>query len=391
LTAPPPHLLVTNDFPPKEGGIQTYLYELWASLPPTTFAVVTRAFANAEEFDARQPFRIYRVSQPVLSPTPALLRTIRVRAAQIGAKLVILDPLVPTGLCGLALARGGLPYGIVLHGAEAKVALSLPGLAPVSSRVLRRAKVVVAAGGYAMALASAATQASPTSLLNVPPPVDTERFRPALPGEKEALRRKWGVGEGDYVVLGVSRLVPRKGFDVLIKAAGAMREKHPRLRVLIAGRGRDRLRLGAIAASCSAGNVRFLGAVGQDDLPELYRVADVFAMICRDRWAGLEQEGFGIVFVEAQASGLPVIVGRSGGSPETLLEGETGYLVKDPRSVGEVAALIARLEDPEVRRRMGKKAREWAVSRFGRQAVAGVLAGGLAEALDRGGLAAELK
>jgi phosphatidylinositol alpha-1,6-mannosyltransferase len=150
--------------------------------------------------------------------------------------------------------------------------------------------------------------------------------------------------------------VPRKGFDVVIDAISSL----PGVQLAIAGAGRDRKRLEKRAG----GNVRFLGRVSDADLPRLYACADVFAMCCRDRWNGLEAEGFGIVFLEAAACGVPAVAGRSGGSHEAVADGETGFVV-NPRDVGEVCAAIARLvEDDELRARMGAAARRRALDEF---------------------------
>ena len=159
------------------------------------------------------------------------------------------------------------------------------------------------------------------------------------------------------VVVSVSRLVPRKGMDVLIEAAAALVPSFPDLTVVIGGAGRDPARLDAWVRTTGA-PVRMLGAVAADELPRLYGVADVFVMACRDRWLGLEQEGFGIVFLEAAACGVAQVAGRSGGAEEAIIDGKTGLVVDDPSDPGRVAAALRRLlTDDELRRRMGRAAR----------------------------------
>jgi phosphatidylinositol alpha-1,6-mannosyltransferase len=159
------------------------------------------------------------------------------------------------------------------------------------------------------------------------------------------------------IVLGVSRLVPRKGFDTAIRAVAELAPTHPDLVLAIAGAGRDEQRLRRLVAELSA-PVRFLGRVANDELPRLYGSADVFAMLCRNRWGGLEQEGFGIVFVEAAACGVPQIAGDSGGAAEAVSDGETGIVVRRPDDVGEAAAAIRMLLDDDARRaHMGRSAR----------------------------------
>jgi phosphatidylinositol alpha-1,6-mannosyltransferase len=354
------HLLVTNDFPPKIGGIQSLLWEWWRRLPPESFAVLTSPYAGAAEFDAAQPFRVERVREPVLLPHPVMVRRIDALAAEIGASLVVLDPAVPLGLVGPSLA---LPYDLVLHGAEVTVPGRLPGTKQALASVLRGARQVVSAGAYAAREAErAAGRSLPVTV--VPPGVDVERFRPLNAAERGATRARFGIPVGAELVVSISRLVPRKGFDVAIRAAAALARSRPRLVLAIAGSGRDERRLRRIADDLGA-PVRFLGRVAHDDLPLLYGCADVFTMACRTRWGGLEQEGFGIVFVEAAACGTPQIAGDSGGAAEAVVDGVTGRVLSRPESWSDVAAAISEvLDDDEARARMSLASRERAVTEF---------------------------
>jgi phosphatidyl-myo-inositol dimannoside synthase len=363
------HLLVTNDFPPKVGGIQSYLWELWRRLPPDEVTVLTTPYAGAAEFDAAQPFRIVRTREPVLLPGPWIVRRIDALAAEVGAKLVVLDPALPLGHIGPSLE---LPYAVVLHGAEVTVPGRVPGTRQLLGRVLRGAAHVIAAGSYPSAEAEHAAGRSLTTTV-VPPGVDTELFRPLDDAARAAARARLGLPADARIVLGLSRLVPRKGFDVLIRASARLAPSHPDLRVAIAGRGRDRPRLERIVASTRA-PVQFLGRVAFADLPALYGCADLFAMLCRDRWLGLEQEGFGIVFVEAGACGVPSVAGGSGGVRDAVEDGRTGTVVDRPSSVDHVAsALAALLDDDEQRRAFGAAARDRAVESFSYDVLAGRL------------------
>lgn len=354
------HLLVTNDFPPKIGGIQSYLWELWRRLPPDCVTVLTSPHRRAHEFDGERPFRIERVPEPVLLPQPWMARRINRLARRVGAELVVLDPAVPLGLVGPHL---DLPYAVVLHGAEVTVPGRLPGLRDLLARVLRRAELVIAAGGYpAIEAERAAGRHLPTVV--IPPGVDTDRFRPLDPSERHQARQRLALAFGGPLVVSVSRLVPRKGIDVVIEAVARMVDEHPGLTLAIAGVGRDRGRLERIARDRSA-PVRFCGRTHHDDLPDLYGCADVFAALCRTRWGGLEQEGFGIVFVEAAAAGIPQLAGRSGGAHEAVADGVTGFVVDDPRDVDQCAAALGRLlADDELRLAMGGAARLRATEEF---------------------------
>ena len=357
------HLLVTNDFPPKIGGIQSLLWEWWRRLPADQFAVLTSPYDGAAEFDAEQPFRVERVPEPVLLPHPIMTRRVNRLAAEIGAGLVVIDPAVPLGLIGPSLA---LPYDVVLHGAEVTVPGRLPGTKQGLAWVLRNARHVVAAGGYPAAEAEhAAGRPLPTTI--VPPGVDTERFHPLSADERRQARADLGLPVDGQVILGLSRLVPRKGFDTAIEAVARMRTSHPDLVLAIVGGGRDDARLRKLAADLDA-PVQFLGRLDHDDIPRVYGCADIFTMLCRNRWGGLEQEGFGIVFVEAAACGVPQVAGDSGGAAEAVADGETGIVISEPGGDDAVAATVeafARLlDDPALRAQMGRASRRRAETEY---------------------------
>jgi phosphatidyl-myo-inositol dimannoside synthase len=368
------HLLVTNDFPPKVGGIQTYLWELWRRLPDGEVHVLTTPHRGAVAWDGAQPFEVRRVRAPWLLPTPAVARSIRRAAADAGASLVVLDPALPLGLVGPSL---GLPYAVVLHGAEVTVPARLPGSRDVLARVLAGATGIVAAGRYPAAEARRLLGATPVDILEVPPGVDVERFRPIDGDARAAVRRRFDIPVGAPLVFCASRLVPRKGIDVLIEAATHLLPHRPGLALVVAGGGRDAARL-RILARRHAVPVRLLGRVPDDDLADLYAAADGFAMPCRDRWAGLEQEGFGIVFLEAAACAVAQVAGASGGADEAVEDGVTGLVVRRPRDPAAVAAaLAALLDDAERRVQMGQAARRRAVRQFTWDTLASRLGEGL--------------
>jgi phosphatidylinositol alpha-1,6-mannosyltransferase len=250
------HLLVTNDFPPKVGGIQSYLWELWRRLDPSSFAVLTTPYPGAGEWDATQPFRVERTSERVLLPTRSLRDRIDALADDLGADLVVLDPALPLGLVGPSLRHR---YAVVVHGAEVTVPGRLPASRQLLGRVLRGADHVIAAGGYPAHEAERAA-GRPLPVTVVPPGVDIDRFRPLSPQERTAARRRLGLPEHAPVVVGVSRLVPRKGFDVLLRASARLVDRHPSLVVAIAGAGRDRERIDRIGGATGA-PARFLGRV----------------------------------------------------------------------------------------------------------------------------------
>jgi len=354
------HLLVTNDFPPKIGGIQSLLWEWWRRLPSDRFAVLTSPYEGTGQFDSAQPYLIRRTREPVLLPHPWMVREIEAMAAEVGAELVVLDPAIPLGLVGPSL---DLPYDVVLHGAEVTVPGRLPGTKQALGNVLRRARHVVSAGEYAAREAErAAGRSLPVTV--VPPGVDVERFHPLDETARKAARGRFGLPEDSELLVSISRLVPRKGFDVAIRAAALLAPSRPDLLLAISGGGRDERRLQALATELHA-PVRFLGRVRNDELPDLYACADVFTMACRTRWGGLEQEGFGIVFVEAAACGVPQVAGDSGGAAEAVDDGITGIVVRRPEDPRAVAAAFEELlDDPARRVEMGHASRRRAEALF---------------------------
>jgi phosphatidylinositol alpha-1,6-mannosyltransferase len=224
---------------------------------------------------------------------------------------------------------------------------------------MRGASAVVAAGTYP---AQASELAAGRSLAGavIPPGVDHERFHPLDADARAETRLRFGLDPDRPVVLGVSRLVRRKGFDVVIDAVAGGGPHLDAVQLVIAGAGRDRRRLERRAN----GRATFLGRVPDAELPALYACADVFAMCCRDRWRGREAEGFGIVFLEAAACGVPAVAGLSGGSHEAVADAETGFVV-EPRDVAATRDAIARLVgDRALRERMGDAARRRAVEHF---------------------------
>ncbi|MBW4030542.1 MAG: glycosyltransferase family 4 protein [Acidobacteria bacterium] len=371
------HLLVTNDYLPKTGGIQVYLHELWRRLEPGRAVVLTASsHRDAPSFDASTQVVVERVpSSTLFLPTPANLAAIESAIARHQPDLVLLDPAWPLGLLGPRLSR---PYGVVLHGAEVTIPARLPLVASSLRHVLRHAQVAVCAGTYpeAEARRNAAEWMPPT--LHIPPGVDTERFVPLDPSRRDAVRERLGLSPSAVLVSSYSRLVPRKGMDTLIRASVLLANQFPQLQVAIGGAGRDRARLERLATRLGA-PVVFLGRVGDEELSPWLGASDLMVMACRSRWAGLEQEGFGIVFLEAAASGVAQVAGRSGGSHEAVRHGFTGLVVPSPRRVGGVAAAMAELlGDDELRGEFARQARSVAVDQFDWRVLADRLGNGLA-------------
>jgi len=354
------HLLVTNDFPPKVGGIQSVLWEWWRRLPSESFTVLTSRHPDAQRFDAQQPFEVIRTREPVLLPHPAMVKRVNKLVARTGAELVVLDPAVPLGLIGPHL---DVPYDVVLHGAEVTIPGRLPLTRQLLNRTLRHARQVISCGEYALAEAERSIR-QPLPGVVLYPGVDVQRFTPISTEARDSFRERLGISPEAQLVIGVSRLVPRKGFDTLIEASVWLTNEFPDVQVLVAGSGRDSKRLQAIIDRLGA-PARLLGRVPDADLPLLYGAADVGAMLCRDRWFGLEQEGFGIVFLEAASCGTPQLAGRSGGSDEAVIDGVTGVVVDRPTDVRDVAdALAGLLRSQPLRKQMSIESRERVLKEF---------------------------
>ncbi len=324
------HLLVTNDFLPKVGGIQNYLFDLWSELPPDSFAVYTTQYPGDQAFDSGCDFQVIRSRHRWLGPYPWLVRRIRSIAEQVGATHLIFDPAWPLGFIAPTV---GLPYAVVLHGAEAVIPASVPGLATMFRRAVNNAELIIGAGQYPLTSCP-----DGANRVVIPPVVDTDRFCPVSAEQKRALRASLGIEPHEFLISGVSRLVSRKGFDLLTLAVQEVSKTHP-VKLLIAGSGKQKGKLLKLA-NASSGNVKLLGRIADQKVVELYQASDAMAMICHDRWFGLEQEGFGIVFLEAGACGVPQIAGRSGGSHEAVIHGESGLVVEEPTSVKAVAKTI---------------------------------------------------
>jgi phosphatidylinositol alpha-1,6-mannosyltransferase len=257
-----------------------------------------------------------------------------------------------------------VPYGVVVHGAEVTVPGRIPFVASTLRYVLRNAAVAVCAGSYPESEVRRIAAENAPPIIQVTPGVDTRRFAPLDPSRRAEVRQSLGFAEGAFLISSYSRLVPRKGMDTLIRAAAKLQSQYPQLLVAIGGSGRDEKRLRTLAARLKA-PVTFLGRVPDEDLSDWLGASDLMVMDCRSRWFGLEQEGFGIVFVEAAATGVAQIAGRSGGSHEAVMNGVTGYVVGNSRSADLLAKAIRSLMvDDDRRREFGRASRATAIRRF---------------------------
>ncbi|MCC9308753.1 glycosyltransferase family 4 protein [Kitasatospora sp. RB6PN24] len=378
----PKTLIVTNDFPPRPGGIQRFVHSMAVRLPVGEIVVYASSWRGAgdapdrvtERFDAQQPFQVIRDRATVLLPTP---RTTR-RAAQIlraeGCDSVWFGAAAPLGLMAPALRRAGARRLVgMTHGHEAAWA-QLPGSRQMLRRVAEGTDTLTYLGEYTRVRIADAVGPGPAArMARLPPGVDERVFHPGSGGE--AVRAGLGLADRPVVVC-VSRLVRRKGQDTLIAALPRILAAEPDTVLLVVGGGPCLPRLRRLAASLGvAGSVVFTGEVPWPDLPAHYGAGDVFAMPCRTRRGGLDVEGLGMVYLEASATGLPVIAGDSGGAPDAVREGETGYVVPG-RAPGELAdRVVTLLREPALRRKLGEAGRAWVEAEWRWELLAGRLHG----------------
>lgn len=369
-------MLVTNDYPPRVGGIQRTLEALWRELPPDRVSVLAPTWEGADAFDAAAPYTIIREPVDFMWPTPALSQRVSDAVAELNIQVVLFGDAFPLATLGPGLARRGIPYLVAAHGFDYWLSV-VPGAHAFMRHMTSRASrvPVMCSRFIARTVRTAVPRDVPVSVLY--PGADLTAFRPDLPTDD--LRERHGIG-GRPLVVCVSRLVARKGQDVLIRGMPIVRRRVPEAGLLIVGAGPDEGRLRSMAEDAPEGSVFFAGQVSEADLPRHYALGDVFAMPCRSRLGGLEVEGWGNVFVEASACGKPIVVGDSGGARETVLDGETGLLV-DGGDVMQVASAVGDLlADPERARRMGAAGRARVERHHAWPAIAARLAGWLDEA-----------
>ncbi len=353
-------LLVTNDFPPRAGGIQNYLQALVDRLPAGEVAVYAPAWEGARDHDAALPYAVHRHPTSLMLPLPDVAARAAGLARAHAATTVWFGAAAPLAVLGPTLRRTAGVRRVVAstHGHEVGWSM-LPGARQVLRRIGRDADVVTVVSRYTRSRVAAAF--GPDAALEpLSPGVDAARFRPD-PGARAALRRRYGLGDAPVVTC-VSRLVARKGQDRLVRALPLLAARVPGVRLLLVGDGPDSGRLRRLAeAHGVTERVVFAGAVPAADLPAHHAVGDVFALPCRTRGGGLDVEGLGIVLLEASACGLPVVAGDSGGAPETVREGVTGHVVGGRDLPALVDALVGLLADPGRARAMGAAGREWMV------------------------------
>ncbi len=365
MSASPRILWVTNDLPPRAGGIQQFVGNLLDRVHPATTLVVGPGDREAAAHDVQQPYRTVRLPGAVV-PTPAVRRRVLATGRAHRPDVVVLGASWPLGELAPALRRHlGAPVVALSHGLEA--GLVRVGLGRLVRRATRDLAAVTTISDFTAAQLGPHLGAD--QVVRVPPGVDLERFTPAVDGTGR--RAVWGVPLDAPVVGCISRLVPRKGQDALLAVWPRLRARHPDAWLVLVGEGPGQRRLAQDVARLGPGaQVVLAGRAAWEDLPACYAALDVFAMPCRTRWGGLDVEGLGIVYLEAQACGVPAVAGRSGGAPETVREGVSGSVVDGRDREALLTALDGWLADPAARERAGREGRRWVEERWGWEAIA---------------------
>jgi phosphatidylinositol alpha-1,6-mannosyltransferase len=354
-------LVVTNDFPPRQGGIQTFVAALLARTAPESLVVLASRSPGWETFDAALPYPVVRRPTSMLLPTGATARDAVALAREHGCDTAFFGAAAPLGLLAPALRAAGVRRLVgATHGHETGW-VALPGARRLMRRIAGGLDLLTYISEYTHARLAPAL-ADRVAMAQLSPGVDVDAFTPDADGA--AVRDRHGLGEGPVVVC-VSRLVARKGQDVLVEAWPQVLARHPGARLLLVGGGPlERALRRTIVARGLQPSVVLTGPVAAPELPAHYAAGDLFAMPCRTRRGGLDVEGLGMVYLEAAACGLPVVAGTSGGAPEAVQDGVTGHVVQ-PRSPEAVAtAITALLDDPAKARAMGAAGRAWVEQRW---------------------------
>lgn len=344
-------LVVTNDFPPRFGGIEAYVGQLVRHLSlDVSTTILTSRHTNALSFDQSFPAEVIRWGPYPLIPTPRLAQTVIDYINHRRVKVVVFGATLPLALiAGSIRARTDARIVMLTHGLEPAVA-SVPGGPSLLRRILRHATIVTVLSQWSEKRIRDVT-GSRARIDLLRSGIDPGVFHPAIDGSP--IRERFALGPGPIIVT-VSRLVARKGHDRLIAALPSVAQEFPTVRLLIVGSGPERSRLEQFAARRAVSrHVVFAGAIADRDLPACFAAGDVFAMPCRSRWGGLDTEGLGTVFLEAAAVGCPSVAGNVGGAPEAVIDGQTGLVVDGTKDGAIAAALMRLLRTPSEARAFG--------------------------------------
>lgn len=360
-------LCITNDFGPRAGGIETFIIGLIERAPFGSITVFTSNQGDTSIYDANWlknfGVQVIRDSSKILLPTPRVSRRVNKIVISKQIEAAFFGAAAPLGLLASGLHRSGVKKIIALtHGHEVWWAKLWPFSSAIK-RIGKRVDHLTYLGEFTRAaISKALTPAAAGAMVKIAPGIDTDHFAPTP--EAKFLRAELGLSQ-KKVIVNVGRLVHRKGQDILIAAMPRVLQEHPDAHILLIGEGPYRLHLEKLVTKLKISHaITFIGRIHYDQLPKYICAGDVFVMPSRTRFAGLEVEGLGIVYLEASACALPVIAGNSGGAPDAVVSGLTGYCV-DGRDKDEVAATIITIFDnPDASKQMGLAGRQWIIDKW---------------------------
>ena len=360
-------LCITNDFGPRAGGIETFVIGLIERLPHSSVIVYTSRQEGSEPFDKKWftefGVEVIRDRSRILLPSLRVGRKVRALVRSRGITTVFFGAAAPLGLLSQGLRRSGVKRIVALtHGHEVWWAKVWP-FSWAMRRIGNGVDNLTYLGNFTRTeISRALSQRSANSMRKIAPGIDTDHFAPRA--DAQLLRTELGLSE-KKVIVSVGRLVHRKGQDTLIESMPKILMQIPDAHLLFIGEGPYKDYLVKRAAELKVSHaITFIGRIQYADLPRYICVGDIFAMPSRSRLAGLEVEGLGIVYLEASACGLAVIGGKSGGAPDAVLEGETGFAVDGTSADSVAQAAVALLDNPELARQMGVRGRQWIIDEW---------------------------
>ncbi len=359
-------LCITNDFGPRAGGIETFVIGLIERLPQSRVIVYTSAQDNSELYDRKwledYGVEVVRDKSKILLPTPGVAYCVKDLVREKNISTVFFGAAAPLGLLSRGLRKVGVKHIVALtHGHEVWWSKVWPFTIAMKF-ISRHVNHLTYLGEYTRsAITGSITDQAAASMVKIAPGIDTDHFSPQDASE---LRRELGLTD-KKVIVSVGRLVHRKGQDVLIEAMPTIIKEVPEAHILMIGEGPYRSYLETRVKTLGLQErVTFIGRIQYADLPRYICVGEIFVMPSRSRFAGLEVEGLGIVYLEASACGLPVIAGNSGGAPDAVLAGKTGLVVEGTSIKAVASAVVGLLLDPKRSQAMGLAGREWIVQEW---------------------------
>ena len=360
-------LVITNDFGPRTGGIETFVIGLLERIVDCKVIVFTSQQGNTSEYDQQwlKKFgvQVIRDRSKILLPSVRVAKRAKEIAQSHNVEVLVFGAAAPLALMAPRLRKAGIKKIIALtHGHEVWWARIFPfNLA--MKRIGNSVDHLTYLGEFTrQAISRSLSQKSIDSMVKIAPGIDTSHFSP----QADAIHRRTELGlEGKKIIVSVGRLVHRKGQDKLIEAFPTIVREIPNAHLLIVGEGPYRADLEKLVERLSlTENVTFAGRIFYDDLPSYLSASDVFVMPSRSRFFGLEVEGLGIVYLEASACAIPVVAGISGGAPDAVQEGITGLCVDGTNAAQIAEAVIHICSDSKRAAKMGLAGRNWVIEQW---------------------------